>query len=320
MTTTTQPGGTPGAVASGAAVALSGLRKQYGEVRAVDGVDLVISPGEVVALLGPNGAGKSTTVDMLLGLTRPDAGELRVFGQQPRDAVATGTVGAMLQSGALLDDATVAETVGLVAALHSRGGGSGHGPMPVGEALERAGVAEFARRRCNKLSGGQKQRVRFAVALVCDPDLLVLDEPTVAMDVEGRRAFWQAMHAYTDTGRTVLFATHYLEEAEDYADRVVLMRAGRIVADGSVAQIRAAVSGRTLRAVVPGATAAGLAALPGVSRAQVRAGRAVLDCADSDTAVRALLTAYPHTHDIEITSAGLEDAFLALTGDPGEAR
>jgi ABC-2 type transport system ATP-binding protein len=311
MTTRTQLAGPPTAVAEGAAVALSGLRKHYGEVRAVDGVDLVISPGEVVALLGPNGAGKSTTVDMMLGLTRPDAGEIRVFGQRPQDAVASGTVGAMLQNGALLDDATVAETVGLVAALH-------RDPLAVGEALERAGVADLARRRCGKLSGGQKQRVRFAVALVCDPDLLVLDEPTVAMDVAGRRGFWQAMHAYTDTGRTVLFATHYLEEAEDYADRVVLMRAGRVVADGSVAQVRAEVSGRTLRAAVPGATEVALAALPGVRAARLRAGRAELDCADSDAAVRALLAAHPGTHDIEITSADLEDAFLALTGNQQE--
>ncbi|GDY31394.1 ABC transporter ATP-binding protein [Gandjariella thermophila] len=313
MTTRTQQAGTPGAVASGAAVALAGLRKHYGEVRAVAGIDLVISPGEVVALLGPNGAGKSTTVDMMLGLTRPDAGEVRVFGQQPRDAVTSGTVGAMLQAGALLDDATVAETVGLVAALH-------RAPMPVGEALDRAGVADLARRRCGRLSGGEKQRVRFAVALVCDPDLLVLDEPTVAMDVAGRRGFWQAMHAYTETGRTVLFATHYLEEAENYADRVVLIRAGRIVADGSVAQVRAAVSGRTVRAVVPGATEPALAGLPGVTNVQLRAGRAVLHCADSDATVRALLAAYPDAHDIEITSAGLEDAFLALTGNPEEHR
>ncbi|HEX3647295.1 MAG TPA: ABC transporter ATP-binding protein, partial [Pseudonocardiaceae bacterium] len=147
-------------VAAGAAVSLSGLRKHYGEVRAVDGVDLVIAPGEVVALLGPNGAGKSTTVDMLLGLTRPDAGQASIFGQTPRDAVASGTVGAMLQEGSLLDDATVGETVAMIASLHRR-------PMPVADVLARAGVADLVNRRCTKLSGGQKQRVRFAVALVC---------------------------------------------------------------------------------------------------------------------------------------------------------
>jgi ABC-2 type transport system ATP-binding protein len=293
------------AVRAGAAVALSGLRKRFGEVRAVDGIDLVISPGEVVALLGPNGAGKSTTVDMLLGLSTPDEGRISVFGKAPREAVVAGQISAMLQGGALLDDATVAEAVGLIAALHRE-------PMPVAQALQQAGITDLAGRKCTKLSGGQKQRVRFALALVCDPDLLVLDEPTVAMDVETRRAFWQQMRAYTDTGRTVLFATHYLEEAEEYADRVVLMRSGRIVADGSVAQVRAAVSGRTLRAVVP---AAADLDLPGVRSVERRGDRITLTCTDSDAAVRALLARYPNAHDIEITALGLEDAFLALTGE-----
>ncbi len=224
----------------GAAVVLTGLRKSYGEVHAVAGVDLVIAPGEVVALLGPNGAGKSTTVDMLLGLTRPDTGAVAVFGASPHEAVATGSIGAMLQGGTLLDDATVAETVGMVASLHRK-------PMPVAEALRRGGIEDLANRRCNKLSGGQKQRVRFVVALVSDPDLLVLDEPTAAMDVQSRRDFWKSMHGFSDTGRTVLFATHYLEEAENYADRVVLMRAGRIVADGSVAEVTSLVSGQVIR-------------------------------------------------------------------------
>jgi ABC-2 type transport system ATP-binding protein len=299
-------------VSAGAAVSLSGLRKHYGDVRAVDGVDLVIAPGEVVALLGPNGAGKSTTVDMLLGLSRPDAGDARIFGQTPHDAVATGTVGAMLQEGSLLEDATVGETVAMIASLHRR-------PMPVAEALRRAGVEELAGRRCTKLSGGQKQRVRFAVALVCDPHLLVLDEPTSAMDVGTRREFWKSMKEFTDAGRTVLFATHYLDEAEEFADRVVLMRAGRVIADGSVAEVRSAVSGRTLIAQAPGATEVTLAALPGVRGVQLRGERAELDCVDSDSAIRALLGVFPQAYDIEIKAVGLEEAFLALTGDNEEA-
>src|SRR5256714_3568277 len=214
------------AVAAGAAIHLTGLRKHYGEVHAVDGVDLTIAPGEVVALLGPNGAGKSTTVDMILGLTRPGDGEVRVFGRKPIDAVRAGLIGAMLQGGALMDDLTVGETVGMVAALHRT-------PMPVAEALRAAGVEELAGRRANKLSGGQKQRVRFAVALVSNPDLLILDEPTAAMDVQTRREFWLSMQEFTSSGRTVLFATHYLEEAENYADRVVFLRKGQVVADGS---------------------------------------------------------------------------------------
>lgn len=290
------------------AVRLTGLRKRYGPVQAVDGVDLLVAPGEVVALLGPNGAGKSTTVDMLLGLTRPDEGEAHIFGRSPWDAVAAGAVGAMLQDGALLEDATVGETVGLVAALH-------RSPLPVAEALRRAGIAELAGRRCIKLSAGQRQRVRFAVAIVSDPDLLVLDEPTVGMDVATRRSFWHSMREFSDAGRTVLFATHYLEEAQEFADRVVLMRSGRITADGSVAEVRATVAGRTLRAVVAGARESALAALPGVTTVELRGDQAMLACADSDTALRALLAAHPTAHDIEITAVGLEEAFLALTVD-----
>jgi ABC-2 type transport system ATP-binding protein len=292
----------------GAAVALSGLRKRYGDVRAVDGVDLTVAPGEVVALLGPNGAGKSTTVDMILGLTRPDEGTVHIFGRSPAEAIRSGAIGAMLQSGGLRDNPTVAETVGIVAALH------GH-PERTAAVLETVGLTDIAKTRASKLSGGQKQRVRFALALVSEPDLLVLDEPTVAMDVAVRRDFWRAMRAYTSVGRTVLFATHYLEEAESYADRVVMMRAGRVVADGTVAQVRAAASGRTLRAVVPGVETFDLERLPGVTSAELRAGRAVLACDDSDATVRALLAQYPDASDIEISAVNLEDAFLALTAD-----
>ncbi|MEV6872162.1 ABC transporter ATP-binding protein [Amycolatopsis sp. NPDC051128] len=296
------------AVAAGAAVHLTGLRKHYGDVHAVDGVDLTIAPGEVVALLGPNGAGKSTTVDMILGLSSPDAGAVRVFGRKPIDAVRAGLIGAMLQGGALMDDLTVAETVGLVAALHRK-------PMPVADALRAAGVEELAGRRANKLSGGQKQRVRFAVALVSRPDLLILDEPTAAMDVGTRREFWQSMYSFTESGRTVLFATHYLEEAEEFADRVVLMRRGRIVADGSVAEVRALAGGRTLRAAVPGATDAAIAALPGVKEFELRGDRVAISTADSDATLWALKATVPAVHDVEISAVGLEGAFLSLTAD-----
>ncbi|MCR6483240.1 ABC transporter ATP-binding protein [Amycolatopsis sp. OK19-0408] len=296
------------AVAAGAAVHLTGLRKHYGDVHAVDGVDLTIAPGEVVALLGPNGAGKSTTVDMILGLTRPGHGEVRVFGRKPIDAVRAGLIGAMLQGGALMDDLTVGETVGMVAALHRK-------PMPVAEALRAAGIEELAGRRANKLSGGQKQRVRFAVALVSDPDLLLLDEPTAAMDVGTRREFWQSMYSFTESGRTVLFATHYLEEAEEFADRVVLMRRGRVVADGSVAEVRALAGGRTLRAAVPGATEAAIAALPGVKEFELRGDRVAISSGDSDATLWALKAAVPGVHDVEISAVGLEGAFLSLTAD-----
>ncbi|MGI5242535.1 ABC transporter ATP-binding protein [Dactylosporangium sp. CA-139066] len=287
------------------AVQLTGLTKRFGEVTAVDGLDLTIRRGEVVALLGPNGAGKSTTIDMLLGLQRPDAGDVRLYGEAPAKAIARGSVGALMQSGGLLPDLTAEETVRLAAALQRN-------PRPVGEVLERAGVAEFARQRVAGLSGGQQQRIRFAMALVVNPDLLVLDEPTTGMDVETRRAFWASMREETAQGRTVLFATHYLEEADDYADRIVLLRAGRVIADGSGAQIKAAVSGRTIRATLPGADLNGLAALPGVERVESRGDMVLLHCDDSDAALRALLGA-TDARDVEVTSRNLEDAFIALT-------
>ncbi|WP_086844586.1 ABC transporter ATP-binding protein [Amycolatopsis kentuckyensis] len=296
----------------GPAFALHGLTKRFGQVTAVGGVSVEVARGEVVALLGPNGAGKSTTVDMLLGLTKPDAGEVTVAGGSPREAVDRGLVGAMMQNGALLPDATVGEIVGLVVSTHQK-------PLPAEEVIARAGLEKLVKRRCGKLSGGERQRVRFALALAGDPQLLVLDEPTAAMDVDGRRAFWAAIREFAATGRTVLFATHYLAEAEDYADRVVLMRHGVVVADGPVAEVRAAVSGRVLKAVVPGATDADLGRLPGVTSVQLRGGRAELACADSDTAIRALLAAHPETSDIEITALGLEEAFLALTAEEAAA-
>jgi ABC-2 type transport system ATP-binding protein len=292
--------------ARGAAVRLRSLRKTYGSVVAVDGLDLDIAPGETVALLGPNGAGKSTTIDMLLGLSIPDSGEVSLYGRDPQAAVQAGYVGAMLQSGGVPGDLTVGELAGLVASLHRHA-------MPVGAALERAGVADLARRRAGKLSGGQTQRVRFALALIPDPDLLVLDEPTAGLDVASRRAFWTTMRQQAQAGKTVLFATHYLEEADADADRIVLMRSGRVVADGAATEIKAMAGGRTIRATLPGAYRDALAALPGVTSVDVHGDAVLLACSDSDTALRALLAAEPRARDIEVSGAGLEDAFVALT-------
>ena len=287
-------------------VELRGLFKSYGAIEAVRGVDVSVARGETVALLGPNGAGKSTTIDMMLGLTRPDRGSVSVFGRAPSAAIAAGAVGAMLQTGSLLRDLSVRELLTMMASLYPS-------PMPVQEALTLTGAEEFAEQRTQKLSGGQTQRVRFAVALVSDPELLVLDEPTAAMDVEGRRAFWETMRGFAAGGRTIVFATHYLEEADAYADRAVLMAAGRIVADGPTTEIRAMVGTRTIRATLPGAPLDALAALPGVSSAERRGEAIVLACGDSDAAIRALLAAHPSARDIEIAAAGLEEAFLELT-------
>ncbi|SDQ28660.1 ABC-2 type transport system ATP-binding protein [Curtobacterium sp. UNCCL20] len=288
-------------------IQLRGLRKRFGAVAAVDGVDLTIRPGEVVALLGPNGAGKTTTVDLALGLSTPTAGEALLFGEDPRAAVVAGRVGAMLQGGALLPDMTVRDAVALVAAAHRR-------PMPVDEALRRARCTEIAGRRVNKLSGGQLQRARFAVAVVSDPDLLVLDEPTAAMDVEARHTFWSSMREFTDAGRTVVFATHYLDEADTFADRIVIMRSGRIVADGTPAEIKAITATRTVRFAGVGAAAhVALRALPGVVGLEARHDSVTLRTDRSDDTLRALLAAHPEAHDIQVVASTMDDAFLALT-------
>ena len=213
-------------------------------MHAVRGLDLRIRAGEVVALLGPNGAGKTTTLDIVLGLTKPTGGAGRVYGAEPREAVIAGRVSAVLQSGGLLRDLTVRETVELVGSLHPAA-------RPVEEVLELAGLTDLGGRMVAKCSGGEQQRLRFALALLPDPDLLVLDEPTAGMDVKARRAFWATMHADADAGRTVVFATHYLEEADAFADRIVLMAQGRVVADGSTAEIRARATGRTVSATLP---------------------------------------------------------------------
>lgn len=289
-------------------VVLAGLEKSYGPVRAVRGVDVAIAPGETVAILGPNGAGKSTTIDMMLGLARPDAGTVSVFGLPPSQAVASGRVGGMLQIGSLLEYLSVRELVRMVASFYPS-------PLRVDEVLAATGTSAFASQRTTTLSGGQTQRVRFALALVGDPDLLVLDEPTAALDVEARRDFWSAMRSVASRGKTVVFATHYLEEADAYADRIVLMARGRIVADGPATEIKAKVGGRTIRATLPDTPLDSVASLPGVTNADRRGEAVVLSCNDSDAALRALLAGYPAARDIEVRGAGLEEAFIQLVGE-----
>ena len=270
-------------------------------------MDISIARGETVALLGPNGAGKTTTIDMLLGLTEPDRGSVSLFGMPPADAIHAGAVGVMFQTGGLIRDLSAREVVEMMASLYSS-------PMDVQRVVAMTGVDQFGDRRTQRLSGGETQRVRFAMALVSDPDLLVLDEPTVALDVEARHGFWMAMRDFAAHGKTVIFATHYLEEADAYADRAVLMAAGRIVADGPTTEIKARVGMRTIRATLPGADLGELAGLPGVTSADRRGESIVLHCADSDAAIRALLARWPEARDIEIAGAGLEEAFLQLTG------
>jgi ABC-2 type transport system ATP-binding protein len=289
------------------AIVATGLTKSFGRVRAVNGIDLRVEPGEIVAFLGPNGAGKTTTIDMLLGLSKPDTGSVTVYGQTPRSAIAHGLVSAVMQTGGLLQDVTVRETVQLTATLFADS-------RPVDEVLTRAGILDIGDRLVKKCSGGQQQRLRFAMALLSDPGLLILDEPTTGMDVEGRREFWSAIREDARSGRTVIFATHYLEEADAYADRIVLVRRGEIVADGSAAEIKNLSAGRTVRASGSNLDRTAIAAIDGVDSVELRPDGVLVRTRDSDAVARYLL-AETGAHDLEITSHNLEDAFLALTSD-----
>jgi ABC-2 type transport system ATP-binding protein len=289
------------------AVQISGVTKDFGEVHAVRGLDLRLEQGEVVAFLGPNGAGKTTTIDLVLGLSRPTTGSVEVLGLQPRQAISRGLVSAVMQTGGLLKDLSVRETVAYTASLFAT-------TAPVDEVLRTAGIEGIADRKVAKCSGGEQQRLRFAMALLSDPALLLLDEPTTGMDVEGRRAFWSAIRADAEKGRTVLFATHYLEEADQYADRIVLISRGRIVADGTGSQVKALAAGRTVRATLSDAGRYRLADLPGVESVDIRGEAVHVHATDTDAVARHLLTETP-AHDLEITARGLEDAFLTLTGD-----
>ena len=304
-----------------AAVELRDVVKTYGSaggdqpVRAVDGVDLTIAPGEVVAFLGPNGAGKTTTLDLVLGLGTPTSGTVTTFGADPRRAIAAGRVSAVLQTGGLLRDITVRETVQMIASTFPQHAG-------VDEVIARAGLTTLARRKVSKCSGGEQQRLRFALALLPDPDLLILDEPTAGMDVAARREFWETMHADADAGRTVVFATHYLEEADSFAERIVMIADGRIVADGTTEQIRSQASGRTVSADLRDDSAASalsaLRALPHVVDATLQGHRVTVTSSQSDAVARALLEELGGSN-LEITTGSLESAFMTITAGSSAA-
>ncbi|YAL83504.1 ATP-binding cassette domain-containing protein [Dermacoccaceae bacterium W4C1] len=310
-----------------AAIELSGLEKSFKPprsetVHAVRGIDLTVPRGQILAFLGPNGAGKTTTLDMVLGLTDPTGGSVTVGGLPPRKAVAAGNVSAVLQSGGLLRDLTVQETVTVIASMfpHAR---------PVEEVIDQAGLRPLAKRKVSKCSGGEQQRLRFALALLPDPDLLILDEPTAGMDVSARRDFWATMHADAASGRTVVFATHYLEEADDFAERIVMVAGGKVVADGTTEEIRAMASGRTVG--IDLATdrvdqeAARLRDLEGVKEVEQSGNRLTITAADSDAVARFVLNELGGTN-LEVTTASLDNAFMAITGEsvspteePGES-
>ncbi|GGV75274.1 MULTISPECIES: ABC transporter ATP-binding protein [Streptomyces] len=313
-TTTDASSATTAHAPAGAVVAFERVTKTYGAVKAVDALDLDLHPGETVALLGPNGAGKSTTLDLLLGLKRPDSGTVTLFGTSPREAIVAGRVGAMLQSGGLMEGVTVAELVRLACDLHPR-------RYPVDEVLLRAGLTGIADRKVDDLSGGQAQRVRFALATAGDSDLIVLDEPTTGMDVTTRRAFWATLREQAEQGRTVLFATHYLEEADAVADRVLVLHRGRLLADGTAAEIKAKAGVRRISFALDGdIDEAALRALPFLTTLDVHGQTVRIRSSDADATVHALYGLGLYPRNLEVAGLGLEQAFVALTEAEEEAR
>lgn len=301
MTTTAAPATTT------PVVGFDQVTKTYGNVRAVDGISLRLHPGETVALLGPNGAGKSTTLDLLLGLKNPDSGTVSLFGGTPREAIAAGRVGAMLQSGGLMDEVTVAELVKLGCSLHPK-------PYKPADVMARAGIAQIADRKVNKLSGGQAQRVRFALATAGDTDLIILDEPTTGMDVSARQAFWATMREQADQGRTVLFATHYLEEADAIADRVLVLHRGRLLADGTAAEIKAKAGARRVSFDLEGEIEeTALRGLPFLTSIDISGHTVRIQSSDADATVHALYGLGVFPRNLEVAGLGLEQAFVAIT-------
>ena len=289
---------------AGAAVRARDLDFRYGAVVALRSLDLEIQPGAVTAVLGPNGAGKSTFVALTLGLARPARGHLEVLGHAPGSLAARRATGAMLQSAALADPLTVREHLELHAGYYAR-------PRPVDESLRLAGLERLAGRRYAALSGGEQRRVQFAIAIGGRPRLLVLDEPTVALDTQMRLALWTVVRQLADEGTAVLLTTHQLEEAEALADRIVLLAAGRVLADGTPAHIRAEVGARRIQCQtrLPMET---LRALPGVVEARPVGRLVVLRTSAAELTLRALLAADPTLADVEVTGASLEDAILGL--------
>jgi ABC-2 type transport system ATP-binding protein len=293
------------------ALDIADLTVRYGDTVAVDHLSLAIAAGETVALLGPNGAGKSTIVNAVLGLLRPAAGTVSILGRSPVDAILAGSVGAMLQHGGLPGEARVGEVIDLVR-------GSFPTAWPLADLVTTAGIDGLLRRPVEALSGGQRQRVLLALALAGASPLLLLDEPTSAMDVEGRRAFWTTMRRLAERGHTIVFATHHLGEADAVADRVVVVSGGQVIADGTGAEIKAGISGRTISFTAQHDRR--LDGLPAVTSVTRQGSTVTLATADAEATLRALLADGARLPDLEVRGATLEDAVLSLTHPAGSLR
>jgi ABC-2 type transport system ATP-binding protein len=302
-------GRTPSAPDPAAAAAeLAGVGKSYGAVQALTGLDLDIGQAAIVALLGPNGAGKTTAIRIMLGLLGPDDGQARLFGSRPPGAIAAGQVGAMLQDAELMSGVTVGQLLRFIRGLYPD-------PLDYQEAVRVTGVEPILGRRTDRLSTGQAQRARFAVALIGNPRLLVLDEPTAGLDVRAQQVFWDDVRSYRASGQTVLFSTHYLEEADHNADRIVVIQSGHMVADGTPEQVRSAGgAGRTVRFTWLGDLSAGFASLPGVTAIDIEDREITLHTTDSDATVWSLYNLRGQLTGLEVAGGGLREAFLSLTG------
>lgn len=277
-------------------ISVANVRKEFPgpsqqPIQVVDGITLSIQRGEIIGLLGTNGAGKSTLIDMILGLITPTSGRVHT----------AGTIGAMLQTGGLLPDLTVEATIRMIASTYDS-------PIRISTVLKDADLLTIRRRKVGKCSGGEQQRLRFALATLGDPDVLILDEPTAGMDAGARRAFWRRLRELAANGRTVIFSTHYLEEAQDFAERIVVLDSGRVLADGTVEEIRNLTSTQVVTAEFPTGVPANI---PGVSASSTTGQQARFVSHDSDAVARHLLL-HTDAHSLRISGTSLEDSFLAL--------
>jgi len=284
---------------------LTNITKRYGTTVALDDLSLSLHPGEIVALLGPNGAGKSTAVKLLLGLIAPTSGHTRVFGSDPRNAASRTRVGAMLQVARVTETLRVREHLDLFRCYYPH-------PFPVAEILRIAQLQGIEDRLFSQLSGGQKQRVLFALAICGNPDLIFLDEPTVGMDIEARRALWQQIRSFSAQGKTVLLTTHYLEEADALAHRVIVINKGRVISEGTPAEIKRNSGGRTIRCQTR-LSREFLLALPSVTNVEFNERAVIVTASDAETVVREMLLRDDTLSGLEVAGPALEDAFLALT-------
>jgi ABC-2 type transport system ATP-binding protein len=287
------------------AVQLEHASKNFGKVQALKQVSFKVEPGEVIAFLGPNGAGKTTAISLMMGLRAPDAGTAMIFGRDPRDPQNRSRIGAMLQESDVPSTLKVREVVDFIGRAYSN-------PLTVAKALEMADLTELANRPASNLSSGQKKRLAFALAVIGNPDVLFLDEPTAALDVEARRGFWEQVGTFTRSGKTIILTTHYLEEADAIAERIVVINAGEIVAQGTPAAIKARVGGKVVRFKSPKLEAAMLEKLP-ITRSSINAESVELYTLEPEHVLRELFNRNVPMSDLEVRGGGLEEAFVQIT-------